>query len=149
MVFFLLEACLCRLSKVTNVIFTVNKHIISLIRRTCALPSSTDLPYVVNGQYFIYLFSELKVKIARTNNVNNVNNRLHEDKSKNHDEETLNCDLLAIYTFLVSVFCSTAIDNKNKCDGLSCGKHLVLLISNDINCPSLNEIEHTNVGQHN
>lgn len=48
---------------------------------------------------FIYLFSELKVKIARTNNVNNVNNRLHEDKSKNHDEETLNCDLLAIYTF--------------------------------------------------
>lgn len=47
---------------------------------------------------FIYLFSELKVKIARTNNVNNVNNRLHEDKSKNHDEETLNCDLLAIYT---------------------------------------------------
>lgn len=98
---------------------------------------------------FIYSFSELKVKIARTNNVNNVNNRLHEDKSKNHDEETLNCDLLAIYTFLVSVFCSTAIDNKNKCDGLSCGKHLVLLISKDINCPSLNEIEHTNVGQHN
>lgn len=98
---------------------------------------------------FIYLFIEMKEKIARTNNVNNVNVRVHEDKSyKNHDKETWNCNLLAIYTFLVSVFCSTAIDNKNKCDALSCGEHLVLLISNDINDPSLNEIGNTKVGQH-
>lgn len=78
--------------------------------------------------------------------MNNVNNRLYEDKSKNYDEEILNCDFLVIYIFLVFVFCFIVIDNKNKCDGLFCGKYLVLLIFNDINCLFLNEIEYINVG---
>lgn len=70
-----------------------------------------------------------------------MNDRVHEDWSKNHDEETaIYIDLLAIHTSLVSVFCSTAIDNKNKCDALSCGEHWLLLISNEINYPPVNEI---------
>lgn len=95
---------------------------------------------------FIYLFSELKVKIVWINNVNNVNNRLYEDKSKNYDEEILNCDFLVIYIFLVFVFCFIVIDNKNKCDVLFCGEYLVLLILNDINDLFLNEIENIKVG---